>query len=189
MSLPHTGNVIQQHAYSILLGYNSQRIRRPHDYDRNLVSITGGLDVALPRSDGWSYPPYGRQGQDGSPEQDRMPAKGEIRAGSTAHYFRLFEDLQRKDISGILHVLCNRHHFHGKWTILAKAFSVIRDDKGKKNASLEAFLIIGASFVEIVPINRYLTILGFEIILDDDGAARLRQDPGFNIADISSSMI
>lgn len=104
-------------------------------------------------------------------------------------YSRLFDDLQQKDISGILHVLWERDPFRGKWTILAKAFSVIRDDKGKKDASLEAFLIIGAPFVEIVPIGHYLATLGFEIILGDDGAATFRQDPEFNIEDIPNSMI
>lgn len=107
----------------------------------------------------------------------------------SGYYSRLFVDLQQKDISAILHVLWERDPFHNKWTILAKAFSVIRDEKGKKDASLELFLVVSAPFVEIVGLQDYLPTLGFEIIVDDENQASLRQDPTFDIGSIPKSMI
>ena len=107
----------------------------------------------------------------------------------SGYYSRLFVDLQQKDISAILHVLWERDPFHNKWTILAKAFSVIRDERGKKDASLELFLVISAPFVEIVELQDYLPTLGFEIIIDDGNQASLRQDPTFDLRSIPKCKI
>ena len=71
-------------------------------------------------------------------------------------------DIQQKDISSILRVLWDKDPFKGKWQILAKAFSVIRDVKGKKDASLDSFLAIAAPFIGVVGTVDYLPLLGFQ---------------------------
>ncbi|KAI9670776.1 MAG: hypothetical protein M1817_003887 [Caeruleum heppii] len=78
-------------------------------------------------------------------------------------YSTIFSSLQQKDISGFLTFLWQSDPFKAKWTILAKAYSVIRDIRGKHIAPLDIFLAISAPFVGIIPPPTYLDLLGWEI--------------------------
>lgn len=53
-----------------------------------------------------------------------------------AYYSPLFTSLQQKDISGALTEMWAADPFHAKWTIVAKAYSVIRDQVGKVSTLL-----------------------------------------------------
>lgn len=61
-----------------------------------------------------------------------------------------------------------------KWTILAKAYSKLRDKVGKKKAPLPPFLAINAPFIGVVDPDDYLRIHGWELI-DRDGQTILRR--------------
>ena len=59
--------------------------------------------------------------------------------------------------------------FKAKWAILAKAYSIIRDDQGKHNAPLDEFLAINTPVIEIIKSTQYLTTLGWNVALDEEG--------------------
>ena len=92
------------------------------------------------------------------------------------YYSTLFAHVQQKDISGFLTFLWQTDPFKAKWSILAKAYSVIRDQNGKENAPLDHFLSINAGFVGIVVPASYLDMLGWEISADVDGQILLRRE-------------
>lgn len=100
----------------------------------------------------------------------------------------MFTNIQQKDISTILQNLWRLDPFKAKWTILAKAFSVIRDDKGKKNASLDTFLAISAPFVDIVQPTNYLAIMGFQLTIVNNQAT-LSQQPNYSINTINHRLL
>ncbi len=81
----------------------------------------------------------------------------------------LFTHLQQKDISGFLTYLWQTDPFKAKWSILAKAYSVIRDHEGKEKAPLDGFLSINADFIGVVDPESYLAKLGWQISVDGDG--------------------
>jgi hypothetical protein len=57
-----------------------------------------------------------------------------------AYYSPIFATFQQKDISGFMTLMWNADPFHAKWTIVAKAYSVIRDKVGKDQAPLDIFM-------------------------------------------------
>ena len=84
--------------------------------------------------------------------------------------------IQQKDISGLLTFLWQTDPFKGKWSILAKAYSIIRDQHGKENAPLDKFLLINTTFIGIADPKHYLDILGWEIAVDVDGQVVIRRE-------------
>lgn len=88
----------------------------------------------------------------------------------------MFTSLQQKEISGFLTYLWQTDPFKAKWSILAKAYSLIRDSIGKEKAPLDSYLAIIGPFIGIVPPEQYLEILGWEIVAGGDGGKLLRRD-------------
>ncbi len=84
--------------------------------------------------------------------------------------------IQQKDISGLLTFLWQTDPFKGKWSILAKAYSAIRDQHGKGNAPLDKFLLINTTFIGIADSQHYLDLLGWAITVDVDGQVMLRRE-------------
>ena len=72
--------------------------------------------------------------------------------------------------------------FKAKWTLLAKAYSIIRDVKGKDATSLEKFLAISAPYIGIVPSAAYFTTLGWEVVVKEEGGAVVRRNPDVKLA-------
>ena len=56
--------------------------------------------------------------------------------------------------------------FKGKWTILAKAYSIIRDEQGRPSSPLDKFLQITCPYIGLIAPNEYLDSLGWEIVSD-----------------------
>ncbi len=88
----------------------------------------------------------------------------------------MFTNLQQKDISGFLTHLWNDDPFKVKWSILAKAYSLIRDNKGKDQAPLNSFLGIHAPLLAIIPPTEYLAKLGWTITTDEDNKLTLTRN-------------
>lgn len=88
----------------------------------------------------------------------------------------MFTSLQQKDISGFLTYLWQADPFKAKWTILAKAYSIIRDTKGKDNAPLDSFLAINAPYIGIIPRAEYLEMLGWKFAVNDDNETALTRE-------------
>lgn len=82
--------------------------------------------------------------------------------------------MPQKVISGFLTHLWQADPTKAKWTILAKAYSELRDKVGKKRAPLPAFLAINAPFIGIIDPDDYLRIHGWELI-DREGQTILRR--------------
>ncbi|MCJ1367716.1 hypothetical protein MMC16_006850 [Acarospora aff. strigata] len=93
-----------------------------------------------------------------------------------SYYSPMFTSLQQKDISGVLTYLWQSDPFKAKWSILAKAYSTIRDQKGKKNARLDSFLLINAPYIGIIPPTEYLDIMGWKFSTDKNNQTTLTRN-------------
>ena len=104
------------------------------------------------------------------------------------YYYRMFAGIPQSQISRLLERLWRRDPFQAKWSILAKAFSVIRDDKGKKDASLDAYLTISAPFVAIVRPADYLGLMGYQLTVVNNQATMIQRQ-NFDINAINPGLL
>lgn len=81
-------------------------------------------------------------------------------------YSTIFPDITQKSKSGILRFLWQNDPFKAKWTILAKAYSIIRDEHDNA-VSLESFLTLNSELIGILEPDRYLDAMGWELTLND----------------------
>lgn len=65
------------------------------------------------------------------------------------------------EISGPLTFMWRSDLYHDKWTLLAKAWSIIRDDQGKKASQIAPFLAITTPLLSITPPGDYFTKNGY----------------------------
>ena len=71
--------------------------------------------------------------------------------------------------------------FKAKWSLLAKAYSAIRDVQGKANAPLDQFLAMNAPLLGIIEPQQYLKALGWVFILEADGQLMIKRgEPKFD---------
>ncbi|KAL4938073.1 hypothetical protein BDV06DRAFT_215412 [Aspergillus oleicola] len=102
----------------------------------------------------------GRRAQDGK----RRPLNSFIAFRS--FYSTIFPNITQKSKSGILRFLWQNDVFKAKWTILAKAYSIVRDEHDTE-VSLESFLTLCAELIGILQPDRYLDAMGWELTLND----------------------
>lgn len=88
----------------------------------------------------------------------------------------MFTSLQQKEISTFLTCLWQADPFKAKWPILAKAYSIIRDNKGKENARLDSFLAINAPYIGVLPPAEYFKMLGWTFSTNEDNEIVLTRD-------------
>ncbi|KAF2397504.1 hypothetical protein EJ06DRAFT_584435 [Trichodelitschia bisporula] len=89
-----------------------------------------------------------------------------------SYYRVMFRNHQQRDISGFMKVMWDSDPFKAKWSILAKAYSTIRDEVGKTAAPLAGFLDKVVPLVGIVPRNMYLETMGWTMCHDSKTLAR-----------------
>ena len=75
----------------------------------------------------------------------------------------MFNNTHQKEISGIVTYLWKNDKAQGKWAILAKAYSIIRDAQGKELSPVEVFLEITVPLVKVPMPSQYLRAMGWEI--------------------------
>ncbi|KAL8922209.1 MAG: hypothetical protein Q9172_003670 [Xanthocarpia lactea] len=97
------------------------------------------------------------------------------------HYATLFEAFQQKVISTYIVFLWQSDPFKAKWALLAKAYSIIRDQVGKEHAPLDAFLSLVIDFVGIIDPCSYLVTMGWDISVDELGTVSLVKNDTSNI--------
>ncbi|KAL4906921.1 hypothetical protein BDW74DRAFT_176521 [Aspergillus multicolor] len=102
----------------------------------------------------------GRRAHDGK----RRPLNSFIAFRS--YYSAIFPNITQKAKSGILRFLWQNDPFKAKWTILAKAYSIIRDGHDNE-VSLESFLTLNAELIGVLQPDRYLDAMGWELTLND----------------------
>jgi hypothetical protein len=83
-----------------------------------------------------------------------------------SYYSVIFTSFQQKDISGFLTRMWSEDLFRAKWTMVAKAYSVIRDQVGKDKAPLDIFLRIVCPLIGIIAPAEYLDMLGWAMPSD-----------------------
>ncbi|KAL8708265.1 MAG: hypothetical protein Q9220_006842 [cf. Caloplaca sp. 1 TL-2023] len=93
-------------------------------------------------------------------------------------YSVLFHEFQQKVISTYIVFLWEQDPFKAKWTLVAKAYSMIRDQVGKEHAPLDTFLTLVMEFVGIIEPQEYLGLMGWEISVDDCGVVSLMKREG-----------
>ena len=74
----------------------------------------------------------------------------------------------------MLRFLWQSDPFKAKWAILAKAYSVVRDNNIGK-VTLESFLALNGEFIGIVPPARYLNAMSLQLIVDGERNYSLAQ--------------
>lgn len=99
----------------------------------------------------------------------------------------MFPGLQQKEISGFLTFLWHQDNSKAMWTVLAKAYSIIRDSVGKENAPLELFLAVNAPFIGIIGPQDYLIVLGYELTTKKNGELALTPLDGMESISRSSN--
>ncbi|MCJ1288120.1 hypothetical protein MMC26_007475 [Xylographa opegraphella] len=110
-----------------------------------------------------------------------------------SHYSQIFNGMQQKDISSNVTNLWKHDPFKAKWTILAKAYSVIRDASGKQNTPLNKFILLNGPYIGILSSENYLSTLGWELCVVDDQLKLFRMsevefaslDEGFRTTNLS----
>lgn len=65
--------------------------------------------------------------------------------------------------------------FKAKWSLLAKAYSLIRDKQGRVDTPLDQFLAITGSLIGVITPGQYLQALGWEITTDNGGQTVMRR--------------
>ena len=79
--------------------------------------------------------------------------------------------------------------FKAKWTILAKAYSTIRDVQGKTFSPLDQFLAINTPLLSIIEPHEYLDALGWNVIAEADGHIAIqREDRHFDADTICTNI-
>ncbi|KAH8703735.1 alpha mating-type protein MAT1-1-1 [Talaromyces proteolyticus] len=82
-------------------------------------------------------------------------------------YSTMFTDMTQKSKSGIIKYLWQIDPYKGKWAILAKAYSILRDDHSD-NVSLDTFLDLMVPFIGLIQPASYLEAMGCQIITTAD---------------------
>jgi Mating-type protein MAT alpha 1 HMG-box len=83
-------------------------------------------------------------------------------------YSPLFPETTQKIKSGITRCLWNIDPYKGKWTILAKAYSFLRDNYGSAVVALDTFLELTVPFIGLILPGEYLGAMGCEIVMSTD---------------------
>ncbi|KAG9960328.1 hypothetical protein KCU61_g6726, partial [Aureobasidium melanogenum] len=60
--------------------------------------------------------------------------------------------------------MCQNDPFKAKWSILAKAYSIIRESSTKDAAPLDKFLALTCPLIGIIPRDDYLGVMGWSIV-------------------------
>ncbi|KAI5297958.1 SAGA HAT/Core module component, partial [Ascosphaera pollenicola] len=74
----------------------------------------------------------------------------------------MFPNLSQKVKSGLLREIWNLDPFKAKWSILAKAYSKVRDNHSDQ-VSLDSFLSLNGPLIGIVPPHEYVASMGLQL--------------------------
>nr|AKV94677.1 MAT-alpha1 superfamily protein [Cordyceps cicadae] len=91
------------------------------------------------------------------------------------YYVKLFPESQQKAASGFLTTLWSKDPYRNRWAMIAKVYSFVRDEMGKKRAPLSSFLMAACPAMDILPPDEYLRVLGWVVEDTEHGTKRLVQ--------------
>ncbi|KAK7513290.1 mating-type protein MAT alpha 1-domain-containing protein, partial [Phyllosticta citriasiana] len=90
------------------------------------------------------------------------------------YYNPIFHSFEQKERSGFMKTMWAEEETKAKWSIIAKAWSIIRDEVGKDSAPLDRFLELACPHIDILARDAYLSTLGWELSTDN-GTTSLRR--------------
>ncbi|KAK2733332.1 hypothetical protein FQN57_002247 [Myotisia sp. PD_48] len=105
-------------------------------------------------------------------------------------YSAAFPDLSQKIKSGLIRLLWGSDPFKAKWSILAKAYSIIRDNHSGK-VGLESFLALVVPFIGIVSAESYLNVMGMQLASTEDKQfylVRVSDEAGIDKASMTTTL-
>lgn len=79
--------------------------------------------------------------------------------------------------------------FKAKWSIIAKAYSGIRDHLGKKRAPLDTFLTLICPKIGIIPVHDYLTTMNWTFVVYPDESKALKQSTNPDFSTFSNAIM
>ncbi|KAF4985089.1 hypothetical protein FDECE_16834 [Fusarium decemcellulare] len=106
---------------------------------------------------------------DAQAQEDRAKRPLNAFMAFRTYYLRLFPEYPQKVVSGFLTTLWNKDHDRNKWALIAKVYSFVRDNLGKKAVNLSAFLLVCCPVMKIMAPNEYLAALGWEVKTNSEG--------------------
>ncbi|KAK2589560.1 hypothetical protein QQS21_012765, partial [Conoideocrella luteorostrata] len=80
-----------------------------------------------------------------------------------SNYVGIFPDFQQKTAAGFITLLWNRDPFRERWALLARVYTIIRNDIGKDRIILAHFLAYACPLMGIPRPDIYLAIFGWSI--------------------------
>jgi len=83
--------------------------------------------------------------------------------------------MQQKNTSPLLKAMWDEDPFKAKWSIIARAYTSIRDQVGKTNASIEAFFQIVCPRMGIIEVGDYLAMMQWAVQTNSNGSIVLHQ--------------
>ncbi|KAH6677649.1 alpha-1 domain protein [Halenospora varia] len=90
-------------------------------------------------------------------------------------YSRIFAKFQQKNTSTYIKAMWDNDPFKAKWTIVARAYTTIRDYVGKSNASIDLFLDIVCPKIGIIGVEAYFTMMNWSVESTEDNTVVFRQ--------------
>ncbi|KAF2260600.1 hypothetical protein CC78DRAFT_589508, partial [Lojkania enalia] len=117
----------------------------------------------------------------GCPTTPEKKAKKALNAfvGFRCYYLLIpaFKPWPMKKLSNPIGVMWDKDPNKPLWSLLAKAWSIIRDQIGKEKAPLHQFFRIICPHLSMPPPETYLERRGWEFVINADGAPGLIRDP------------
>ncbi|CZT51034.1 uncharacterized protein RSE6_12117 [Rhynchosporium secalis] len=104
-------------------------------------------------------------------------------------YLRIFSHLQQKEASIYLTTLWKGDPFKAKWTIIAAAYSKIRNTVGKPRAPLDHYLKIICPQMGIIAVEEYLEIFNWSSTRDAEGSLHFTQTTAPNLHGLDQQIL
>jgi hypothetical protein len=98
----------------------------------------------------------------------------------------VFKVWPMKKLSNLVGQLWEKDPNKSIWSLLAKAWSTMRDQIGKDNVPLDRFFQIMCPYLDIPSPDTYLELQGWNLEINDEGSLTLLRDPGSELL-VSSS--
>ncbi|KAL5418553.1 hypothetical protein PMIN06_000612 [Paraphaeosphaeria minitans] len=101
--------------------------------------------------------------------------------GFRCYYLNIppFKDFPMKKLSQPLGTLWDSDPNKSKWSLMTKAWSIMRDQLGKDKVPLEGFFRYACPYLNVPPPSEYLQQLGWVLFVDQHGALVVEQGPSF----------
>jgi hypothetical protein len=103
-----------------------------------------------------------------------------------AFYTVIFSQWQQKEASPCLTRMWHEDPFHAKWAIVAKSYSVIRDQVGKAQAPLDHYLQLVCPIIGIIAPEEYLDKMGWN--MHDNDSKEIIRTVAPNFANFNAAL-